>query len=229
MTRYSYSLYRSNDTYTVHRYKNREEWLEGRVRGIGGSDASATMGRHPWKSNLELWELKTGRKKAQDISNNERVQYGIDAEDILRQLYRLDRKQLYDVHYMADVVVSNNEHPEMLYSPDGLLWDKEKKRLGILEVKTATPILSLQREKWRDKLPDNYYIQVLHGMNVLGADFVELYAKLTYDEYYSQLRIYHIERDEVQEDLEAVRDGVLNFWRDYVLSDIEPPLTLPEI
>ncbi len=215
--------------YTAHKYRNRKSWLKGRVRGIGGSDAAAAIGRSPWRSNLELWQLKTGRKKTEDISNNERVYYGTHAEAPIRELYQLKRRDTIDVHYEPNIVLQNNEHPELLYSPDGLLTEKSTGRLGILEVKTATPITALKREKWRDQIPDNYFIQVLHGMNVTGADFVELIAELTYDDDYSQLRIYHIEREEVEDQMEYVQQGVLEFWNEYVLTDTEPPQLLPEI
>ena len=93
---------------------------------------------------------------------------------------------------------------------------------------------SIDREKWWDRekkekiLPNNYYIQVLHGLNVTGFDFVELYAELTYPSGNSELVPYHIERDEVQEDLEVIRNGILEFWQ-YVRDDKEPALILPGI
>ena len=37
----------------------REEWLQLRRNGIGGSDASVIMGKNPYRSILQLW----GRKK----------------------------------------------------------------------------------------------------------------------------------------------------------------------
>lgn len=40
---------------------SRDEWLDVRKRGIGGSDAAAAVGISPWKSPLELWMEKTGR------------------------------------------------------------------------------------------------------------------------------------------------------------------------
>ena len=43
---------------------NREEWLKERKKGIGGSDAATVLGKNPWKTNVELWEEKTGRRKA---------------------------------------------------------------------------------------------------------------------------------------------------------------------
>ena len=83
--RYGRSLFQTNKTYTVHEFKNRKDWLEGRkdLHGIGGSDAAAALGLNPWRSNLDLWEIKTGRKAAPDISDNERVRYGQNAEEYI--------------------------------------------------------------------------------------------------------------------------------------------------
>ena len=231
MTAYKKTLFLTEDpNYSVHIYKSRKQWLGGRVSGIGGSDASAAIGMNPWRSNLDLWMIKTGKKKAPDISNNARVKYGQAAEDAIRKLYQAKKLGIVDVHYMPNVVLSNREHPELLYSPDGLLMETKTGRCGILEVKTASPMSAMQKEKWHDDhLPDNYYIQVLHGLNVTGFDFVDLIAELTYDEKYSQIRIYHIERSEAEEDLKTVKEGVLSFWNEYVIPGREPALTLPQI
>lgn len=47
---------------------NREEWLEERKKGIGGSDVACILGMSPYKSNVELWEEKVGIREAEDIS-----------------------------------------------------------------------------------------------------------------------------------------------------------------
>ena len=233
--RYGRSLFRTNQVYTVHQFKTRDEWLKGRadLHGIGGSDASAAIGMNPWRTNTDLWQIKTGRKKAPDISDNERVHYGQEAEQYIRRLYQLKHEKDMEVQYIPDVILQNNEHPEMLYSPDGLLIDQDGRR-GIWECKTTTIMKSIDKEKWWDKaekqkiLPDNYYIQVLHGLNVTGFEFVELYAELTYPSGNSELVPYHIERSEVLEDLILIRVGVLEFWK-HVENDEEPALILPAI
>lgn len=227
---YKKSLFRTNDIYIVKSFKNRNEWLVGRGEGIGGSDASSTVNMNPWRSNLELWQIKTNRRTAPDISNNERVIYGQTAEEFIRRLYQLQHKDAIDVHYMPNVVLQNRKYPFMLYSPDGLLQEKDSGRCGILEIKTATPITATQREKWRDdRIPDNYFIQVLHGLNVTGFDFVDLVAELTYAEDRIWRKTYHLERDDFLEELEFVREGVEDFWNDYVVPDREPPLRLRRI
>lgn len=44
-----------------------KEWLEARVSGLGASEASAVLGLNPYMSNVDLWRIKTGRKKAANI------------------------------------------------------------------------------------------------------------------------------------------------------------------
>ena len=232
---YGHSLYQSNRTYTVHRYKNRAEWLKGRqdLHGIGGSDASSVLGLNPWRTNLQLWRIKTGRETAPDISNKSYVQYGSEEEKHLRAKFQRMFGKEYAVEYMNDVILQNNEHPEMLYSPDGLLIDKEGRK-GILEIKTTNVMSSRDREKWYDwrtkqeSLPDNYYVQVLHGLNVTGFDFVKLYAELIYPDKSSWLIVRSVEREEVEGDLKTIKDGIIEFWRQ-VEEDEEPGQIINDI
>lgn len=48
----------------------REEWLEERKTGIGGSDASAIVGLNPYSDNIKLWEIKTKRAEQEDIQTS---------------------------------------------------------------------------------------------------------------------------------------------------------------
>ena len=61
----------------------RLEWLELRREGIGGSDASVVMGENPYRSILQLWEEKTGRKEITD-EGNEHTYWGTLMEDVIR-------------------------------------------------------------------------------------------------------------------------------------------------
>ena len=60
--------------------KDRAEWLKCRTK-IGGSDAAAILGMNPYKNNVELWEIKTGRAYADDISDKPYVIYGSQMEN----------------------------------------------------------------------------------------------------------------------------------------------------
>ena len=52
---------------------SRDEWLSVRNKGVGGSDAAVAVGLSQYKSPLELWLEKTGRKPADDLSANDAV------------------------------------------------------------------------------------------------------------------------------------------------------------
>ena len=225
--RYSQYLYQQNDRYKVLQFGNRAEWLAGRIQGIGGSDAAAVVGQNPWKDNLTLWEEKTGRRQPEDISGKEAVIYGNEAEEPLRRLYKAKHRGEIEVNYMQNVTLQNREHPELLYSPDGLLVDGQGRK-GILEIKTTTILRSRDKEKWAEQIPPNYFIQVLHGLNVTGFDFVDVLAELTFRPDYSQIREYHIEREDQEEALRYLQEEILSFW-EKVKTDQEPALLLPII
>lgn len=228
--RYSTKLFQpaQDSQYIVHRYANRNQWLKGRVKGIGGSDSSAALGRNPWKTNVDLYRQKVGIEAAPDISNKEAVKYGHTAEEPLRSLFKLDHSEL-TVNYLSNTILQNKEYPFLLYSPDGLLIENNTGRKGILEIKTTTILQSMQREKWKDTIPENYLYQVLHGLIVTGFDFVILRAQLKYSEDYIQIREYTIEREVFQEEMDVQLNLLIKFWNENVMQRKEPALILPEI
>ena len=205
-------------------FSERELWLEQRKKGIGGSDASAVMGLNPYKSNIELWEEKLGIVEPEDISNKDCVVYGNHAEEPLRQLFALDHPQ-YEVTHKEFKVYQHKEYPFLQASLDGLLKDQDG-RVGILEIKTTEILRSMQSESWKDQIPNNYYIQVLHYMNVMNADFAVLKAQLKYNYSDSELktvcRHYHIERSEVEEDIKILQEAEVKFWTNNVQRQIRP-------
>lgn len=208
---------------------SREKWLEARKGHIGGSDASACIGLNPYKTNVELWEEKTGIRQPEDISDRDYVQYGTQAEEYLRALFSLDFPE-YQVQYDENNMFLNQKYPWMHASLDGELIDPEG-RHGVLEIKTTNILQSMQREKWKDRIPDNYYCQVLHYLIVTEYDFAVLKAQLK-SEWAGELRIatkhYFIERKEVEEDIKNLIDAEKRFWA-CVVSGKRPSLILPTI
>lgn len=213
-----------------------EEWHAARSKGIGASEAAAVIGLSPWLDNVELWRRKTGRSKAPDISNNEAVSYGHAAEAPIRELFALDYPE-YDVTYGgAFDMVFHAEHPFIFATLDGRLTEKETGRKGVLEIKTTSIVRSMQREKWwRDGqpcIPDQYYCQCLHQLLATGFQYVALHAQLKYnygDDIRSERRTYHIEREEVKDDLDYLLEAEVKFWNENVLKDKPPDLILPGI
>lgn len=207
-----------------------EDWLHARRGRIGGSDAAAILGCNPWMTNVQLWKYKTGKDKQKDISDKEVVKYGNNAEPLLRRLFALDFPQ-YEVLYEENNMWLNSDYPFAHASLDGWLVDKETGRKGILEIKTTNIIQSLQKEKWKNRIPDNYYIQVLHYLMVTGFDFAVLKAQLKYDydgDIMLNTRHYKIERKEVLEDIEFLKKAEKEFF-EYIEKDMQPPLVLPVI
>lgn len=215
----------------VERYvfKSRSQWLDARKNHIGGSDASACVGMNPYKDNVQLWEEKMGLVLPEDISDRDYVKYGTDAEMHLRALFSMDYPQ-YQVFYEENNMFLNSEYPWMHASLDGELIDEDG-RHGILEIKTTNILQSMQKEKWNQRIPDNYYIQVLHYLAVTECEFAVLKAQLK-SEWAGELRIttkhYFIERKEVEKDIEYLIRAEKRFW-DCVVSGHRPDLVLPAI
>ena len=66
---------------------NREEWLNERRTGIGGSDAAAVMGLNPWKSPLDVYLDKTGQ--LMESPDNPALYWGRVLEEVVAREYSL--------------------------------------------------------------------------------------------------------------------------------------------
>lgn len=208
---------------------NHDEWLANRMNGIGGSEISAVVGCNPYMTNVDLWELKTGRRKAEDISEKPYVKYGNQAEMYLRGLFRLDFPEL-KVEYIENNSFRNEKYPWALASMDGWLIDQDGRK-GVLEIKTSEVLNSMHKERWKDQIPQNYYCQCLLYMAVIEADFCVLKAQLktVFDGVpYLQTKHFFIEKADVLDDINYLMTEGEKFWR-YVQEDICPPLRLPEL
>lgn len=215
--------------FKVFPFETEKQWLKGRMNGIGGSDASAVVGLNPYKSNIDLFEEKIGRRVPEDISDKPCVIYGKKAEEYIRELFKLDYPE-YQVSHHEYYILQSLEYPFMQASLDGELVDQNGRR-GILEIKTTNILQSMQYEKWKDRVPDNYYIQVLHYLLVTGWQFVVLRAHLNTEwggEKRTTVKHYFIERSDVEADLKMLLEEEKKFWG-YVESGRKPPLILPEI
>lgn len=209
---------------------SREEWLEHRNNGIGGSEISAIIGCNPYMTNVDLWKYKTGQLEHEDISDKSYVKYGTNAEPLLRELFKLDYPE-YEVFYEENNSFKNDKYPFALASLDGWLVERETGRKGVWECKTTNILQSMQKEKWNGRIPDNYYCQVLMYMAVIEADFAVLKAQLKTEfngEVYCQTKHYKIERSDVEQDIEYIMQKGAEFW-EYVKTRKQPPLLLPEI
>ena len=223
--------YKETSSYTVFSHSTHDEWKQSRGKGIGGSDVACIVGENPYKQAYQLWQEKKGLVEPKDISDKPYVRYGTLAEEPLRELFKLDFEDRYEVFYMPDVILQNKEYPFMRYSPDAILYDKVTDEWGIWECKTTNVVQSSQREKWeKGNVPMNYYCQVLHGLNVTGFSFIVLKAQLKFENpnglpsFSTRHYYWHKNDEQVSDDKQYLKDEVVKWWKEYMEGDKQPPV-----
>ena len=213
------NLYSSNSYFYTKTFNSRKEWLISREKTIGGSEASSLIGINKYQSLRDLWRKK--KKGVVEEVDNEAVRYGNDCEPILRELFKIKHPNLV-VQYKENTTMYSIEYDYMHYSADGLIWDGA--RAGILEIKTSFIRNSEMLKDWDNKIPDNYFVQVLHGLIVTGYEFVDLIAELRFMDGNASIRQYHIERKEVLDDIEYIIETGHTNWQTYFIGNIEPKI-----
>lgn len=206
-----------------------------RPHGIGGSEAAAVLGMSNYMTNVQFWKILTGRKK-RSFTETSFTLYGKAAEAPLIDLFLLDNPQYNLVEPVQPAKWGKYGHqfihpdyPFLFGTVDGVLEKKGIK--GILEIKTSLISSRLQRELWINKIPQHYYIQILHYLLVTGFDYAILKAQLksTWNgELTLETKQYHIERGAVQCDIDHLLEKELKFWKQ-VTNDTKPALLLPAI
>lgn len=205
------------------------EWFDFRKSGIGGSDAAAAIGRSRYKTNVELWEEKTGARTVSDISDNPRVRYGKLAEEHLTALFALDYPE-YEVIDTKGIIYKRGF---CFASLDGELKERATGRRGFIEDKTAEINSRAAAESWAgNKIPEHYYIQILHYFLVTRFDFCKVKARLIQTDLYGEKEIRevhrHYERDDLHDDIVYLYNAENKFWS-YVQANKRPPAILPNI
>jgi putative phage-type endonuclease len=227
---------------------NRTEWLADRGKGIGGSEAAAIMGMNPYMSNVELWEYKTGRRQRED-KDSPYMEYGREAEKALIELFRLDYPKYRTIIPEPYTLQRNEEYPYILGTVDAelsceleeLSFKQSSEEIeggrsgkkGFLEVKTTNIMASRQKEQWDERVPENYYIQILHYF-LINKEYEYCWIKAQLKSVWkNDVRLttkhYYFERKEVEEDLKYLKEKEIEFWEENVKKDVSPNLVLPPI
>ena len=186
----------------------REEWLQLRRKGIGGSDASVIMGKNPYRSILQLWEEKTGKLPVTD-EGNEYTYWGNVMEPIIRKEF-MNRTGLKVRQKHAMII--HKDYPYLFADVDGIVTDERGEKC-IFEAKTAS---QYKAEQWEDGVPEEYILQVQHYLEVCGMDKAYIAALIGGNKF-----VFHtIYRDE-----ELIRNLISRekeFWEGCVLTGMEP-------
>lgn len=206
------------------------EWLNARKKGIGGSDAAAILGLNPYISNVDLWKIKTGRMEQKDISDKDCVKYGNKLEPVLIDLFEADNQD-YEIIDKEEArqdkfhnFIYDKEYSFLFANLDGIIKNKENGKLGVLEIKTCQAN-QYNLEKWNNRIPTNYYCQVIHYLSVTNFEYAFVYVLIKHLNNL-EVRKYNILKNEVQEEIELLRYKEIEFWTEYVQKDVEPNLII---
>ena len=189
---------------------DRAQWLEIRQNGIGSSDAAAAVGLCPYKSQLELWMEKTGRRQAdeQPPDQDSPMYWGTLLEPYVAAAYT--QKTGRKVRRLNAVL----QHPTFNF----MLANIDREIVGcpeaqILECKTAGEFGS---RLWQDGVPEYVQIQVQHQLAVTAKAAADVAVLLCGQ----KLEIHRIRRDEDVIGRLIILEA--RFW-EHVEKDIAPP------
>jgi len=195
-------------TNTYH--MSRQEWLDTRTRGLGGSDASVVLGLNKWKTPFELWLEKTGQVTPTEIQNDA-AYFGTMLEDIVAKEFELRSGKKVR---RRNAMFQHTDYPFILANVDRMIVGEK----AILECKTTS---AYNAKEWEnDEIPESYIVQVQHYLGVLGPEYTKAYFAVLIG---GQRFIWkEIERD--QELIDMIFQAEINFWNNHVLNNNPPPL-----
>lgn len=197
-------------TYISTANMSREEWLQRRMKSIGGSDAGAILGlcNDKYASPMTVWGDKTGRIPPKE--DTEAMRIGRDLEDYVAQRWcEATGKKVQRWNRM----IYSEQYP---YSHADIDRKVVGEKAG-LECKTMSPDVARACDLEDGEIPKQYYCQCVHYMAVTGFDRWYLAILVLGRGFYE----FVIERDE--DEIAALMAEETAFWEDYVLTDDPPP------
>lgn len=184
---------------------SREEWLEERRKGIGGSDAAAILGMNPYRSPLAVYMDKLGL--APEIPDNEAIRQGRDLEQYVADRFcEATSKKVRRVNR----ILQHPEYPWMLANIDRDVVGED----AGLECKTTSPYNKTPFDQ--GDVPAPYYWQCQHYMAVTGAKNWYL-AILVHGKAF---HTFEISRND--EHINFLIEKCRSFWFDNVLAGVPP-------
>lgn len=186
----------------------REEWLQERMTGIGGSDAGTILGVNKWKSKTQLFFEKTNPEMIQEISNDA-IHFGNILEDVVAEEFaaRTGKKVRRD-----NRMLRHPEHKFMMANLDRVVVGEK----ALLECKTTS---QFNKEQWEDdNVPAQYLCQIQHYMAVTGFEKAYIAVLIGGQSFIWK----EIERDDelIQIIIEAEKD----FWENNVQAGVIPEI-----
>lgn len=192
---------------------SREQWLEYRRLGIGGSDVAAIFGISPFRTARDIYYDKLGIETVEGYEGNwVTMEMGNLLEDLVAEIFR--RKTGFEVS-PAKKMFQHPIHRFMLADVDRFITMPDSTR-AILEIKTTN--YNAKDLWWRDGreiVPPYYETQGRHYMAVTDMDC----RRLTWNPNYKGIDDWQLAlRKENGREKESGKDGIRrNFKERYLL------------
>lgn len=198
---------------------SREQWLDYRRKGIGGSDAAAVLAISPFRAARDIFYDKLN---IASITNDEGNWVALKVGNLLEDLVAEIFVKKTGLHiYQVKKMFMHPLHRHMLADTDYLITLPNGKT-AVLECKTTN--YNAKSHWWEDGkeiVPPYYEAQGRHYMAVLNVD--EVFFCCLYGNSEDDVIIRHIVRDAAyEEELIFVEEY---FWNEYVLTKTPPPCT----
>jgi putative phage-type endonuclease len=201
---------------------NNQDFTHNRASFLGGSDIGAVIGVSKYRSAMDVWLEKTGKKIVRNDSFA--LRFGSFAESFVASEYALltaekladhphgliHPKHAFCVGHIDRFILKDHELP--LFTADGVLNAKK-----LLECKTANHFSQADWcEPGSDAIPLPYLCQCLWYLGITNLSEIDVAVLLGG----SDLRIYTITRDLELESL--LFEKAAFFWTEHVQKDIPP-------
>lgn len=185
--------------------QSKEDWLDTRRLGLGGSDIAAICGMSRYKSGMEVYLDKLG--EIPPIDDNPKMKAGRILEPVVADWFAEETGMKV---MKQNTIFQHKQHPHMLANIDRWLPGQN----AGLEVKNTAEYC---RSDWEGtQAPAEYVLQSNHYMAVTGAD--RWFIAVLIGGWDFQWRV--IERDD-----DMIKDLITiehDFWHDHVLAKVPP-------
>ena len=185
----------------------RDQWLQLRKQGIGGSDAGAVCGVNPYRSAFNVYHDKIS-EELPEAEDNEHMRQGRDLEDYCAR--RFSEATGLKVH-RTNYLYRHETHGFMIADLDRVIVGEN----AGLECKTAS---AWRADKWKnvDTVPEAYILQCQHYMAVMGYDSMYLACVVLGTDFV----YFKINRNE--ELIANLIKVEQDFWENYVRKKVIP-------
>ena len=189
--------------------ETKEQWVQSRAKGIGGSEVAAVLGLDPYRSPYNVWvEKTTGESRNID---NIYTRAGTKLEPVVVEFFQEETGFSIEAQNVGDWhQVTHPQYDYMRGSRDRVFIKPTGERC-ILECKTTQTTID------KDNLPVSWYCQLQWYMglyNIENGAIAWLERGLRFD---------CIEIGLDRNFFNYLVEKVKEFWEDYVLANVEPP------